>query len=210
MTNKKKNTTQAEKTFETLKRKYATEGEISRERLVALRDGDEDAYREVYLRFVEPLVNYLKIQTKSLEQSQDLAQEILANLWIKRERIDPDKSIKGFLFTVARQTAIDYRRRDKVRKIYPASDWLPEEMDEVEADDYIIARETELLVKLALNAMPPQRRRIFELSHNEELDNEEIARQLGISKTSVEKQISYARRELRELLKLVILLFISQ
>ena len=196
--------------FGTLRREYSPKGEVASEVLAALRDGDEEAYRTVYLQFAEPLVAFLHMLTRSQEQAEDLAQEILANLWIRRERIDPAKSIKGFLFTIARQTAIDYRRQTKARDIFSRLDWLPDTLSPGETDGYIIARETELIIKLALETMPPQRRRIFEMSKNEGLSNEEIARKLGIAKTSVDKQISYARRELREFIKLLILLFLAQ
>ena len=60
-----------------------------------------------------------------------------------------------------------------------------------------------------MNRMPKQRRTIFELFQQEGLSHDEIAGQLGISKETVYNQLSLARKELREIILVFVLLFWS-
>ena len=75
---------------------------------------------------------------------------------------------------------------------------LPEyELPDVDNRDLL------LLIQLAVEKMPGQRQRIFRMSREEGIANDEIARRLGISTRTVENQISRALSELRKLVTLI-------
>lgn len=63
------------------------------------------------------------------------------------------------------------------------------------------AREISLLVEVAVNEMPVQRRRIYILSREKGLSNSDIAEKLGISKKTVENQLSMALQELTYMIR---------
>lgn len=69
-------------------------------------------------------------------------------------------------------------------------------------EEVFFAREISLLVEIAVNEMPVQRRRIYILSREKGMSNSDIAEKLGISKKSVENQLSLALQELRKLISL--------
>ena len=187
------------KNLKSAREKYSPANDISTDVIEALKAGNQDAYRMVYLQFVNPLINFMQQIIKSKEAAEDLTQEILAGVWEHREKINIHTSFKGYLFTIARHTVSNYFR-DKRNANKVGLDGLSMETSSQSADDDLMLKETELLIKLAVNKMPKQRRTIFELS-NSGLSNEAIAQKLGINKTSVEKQISYARRELKDVIR---------
>ena len=79
---------------------------------------------------------------------------------------------------------------------------LPEyELPDVDNRDLL------LLIQLAVEKMPGQRQRIFRMSREEGIANDEIARRLGISTRTVENQISRALSELRKLVTLILFFF---
>lgn len=51
---------------------------------------------------------------------------------------------------------------------------------------------------MVVSEMPEQRQRIYRMNREQGLSNEEIADRLGISKRSVENQVSLALKEIRE------------
>ena len=55
--------------------------------------------------------------------------------------------------------------------------------------------------------MPPQRKKIYQLSREQGVKNEEIANQLHISKRTVENHLTLALIDIRNLLSLIISLF---
>ena len=53
------------------------------------------------------------------------------------------------------------------------------------------------MIEMVVSEMPKQRQLIYRLSKEQGLSNEEIASKLGISKRSVENQISMALKEIK-------------
>ena len=74
-------------------------------------------------------------------------------------------------------------------------------------DSAIDSRDLLLLIRMVVEKMPEQRRRIFRMSREEGLSNDQIAEQLSISRRTVENQISRALAELRKLVKLILFFF---
>lgn len=79
--------------------------------------------------------------------------------------------------------------------------------DNYSTDDPLIARDTKLMIDIAVENMPRIRRRVFEL-YREGYDNEQIARELDITKENTKKHLTRARQDIRELLTLL-LFFLS-
>ena len=65
-------------------------------------------------------------------------------------------------------------------------------------EDSIFAREINLLIEMVVSEMPKQRQLIYRMSREEGLSNNEIANMLGISKRSVENQLSLALKEIKQ------------
>lgn len=82
-------------------------------------------------------------------------------------------------------------------------------MEEADCSDEILfAKEISLLVEMTVCRMPSQRSRIYRMSRNEGIPNDEIAGKLGISKKTVENQLSLALQEIRRVISAFLLLFI--
>ena len=177
--------------------------------LEALREGDHDAFREVYLHYATPIRDFLALLTRSTDQAEEITQEVFVQVWEKRERINPSRSIKGYLYTIARNSALNLFEQQKVRSRYAASP-LSRPEDYYASDEILIADETRLLIEIAVSRMPEQRRRVFELSRHEELKSTEIAERLGISRHTVDNHLAAAKKDIRELLSLFLLLFVIQ
>ena len=68
-----------------------------------------------------------------------------------------------------------------------------------------VTEELALLIAVAVDRMPEQRRRVFSLSRYEELSNKEIAERLNLSVKTVERHMTAALSQLRRLLTLLAL-----
>jgi RNA polymerase sigma-70 factor (ECF subfamily) len=171
---------------------------VDRALLENLRDGDTTAFETLYGRYLRPVTNYLTAFTRSTDTGREIAQDVFVRLWERREGIDPDKNIVRYLFTMARNRALDLIEDEK----HYASEGV-EAQDQREdtlsfaADIEYIAHEAELIIDIAISLMPPQRRKIYELSRKEQMSNTQIAELMGISKNTVENHITTALNDLR-------------
>ena len=172
---------------------------ITPEILYALRNGEAEAYRVVYLHYITPIRDFLTPLLRSADDAEEMAQDILLNLWENRAKIDPEKNIKSYLFTIARNAALDHFRHKQVQQKY-AVEYQHHGEKDVSGDEILDAKESELLVRIVYSRMPPQRQKVFELSRWEGLTYEQIAQQLKISRKAVEYHISAALKEIKKIL----------
>ena len=59
---------------------------------------------------------------------------------------------------------------------------------------------------MVVENMPPQRQTIYKLSREEGLSNDQIAERLGLQKKTVENHLNLALGDIRNMLKILILL----
>jgi RNA polymerase sigma-70 factor (ECF subfamily) len=172
---------------------------ITPETLRALKEGNEQAFEAVYLRYVSSVRNFLSALVRSDEAGMELTQESFVALWERRENIDPEKNISGYLHTIAKNNALKFLNRRKNSNVEELSD-ADDTPNPAVADSLLVAGEMEILMDIAISEMPTKRRKIFELSRKDGLSNQEIADKLNISKNTVENHVTSALKNLRMVL----------
>ena len=86
-------------------------------------------------------------------------------------------------------------------------DSLPDQCANIASPhEEIVAKDTQLLIDMIVENMPPQRQTIYRMSREQHLKNEEIAQQLGLQKKTVENHLNLALKEIKKTLYLMILL----
>jgi RNA polymerase sigma-70 factor, ECF subfamily len=70
--------------------------------------GDEDAFAELYDHLAGPVYGLIRRVLRDPAQSQEVAQEVMVEVWRQATRYDATKgSVKGYVMTVAHRRAID-------------------------------------------------------------------------------------------------------
>ena len=159
-----------------------------------IRDSDSAAFKTLFHRYYEPLYCFLCQRLRSSEQAKDFIQEVFTRVWQTRERLDPQKSVKAYLYRIANNLVIDYFRKRASHKMYQSEQYhqLPFQNSFMD---------TELSVKAAVSELPEKLRTVFILSRHQSLTYNEIAEACQISVKTVESRMSQALRLLRNALK---------
>jgi len=178
-----------------------------RELSILLREGDKAAYTEIYQRYYRLLFVHSYKKLRNEEEAKDLIHELFASLWKKRDTIDFNGNLVGYLYISMRNRVLDYFSHKDVESKYITSLQHYIDIDNAKTDYRI--REKDLLefIKKEIQALPPKMKEVFELSRNEYLSHKEIGEKLDISEQTVSKHISNALRTLRVKLGASFLIF---
>lgn len=200
--------TPREKELKKYRSKYNNQDEVSKKTLAALRSGEEWAYNEVYTRFALPLKDFLTVLIKNEEDAKELNHDVFLSLWTGREKIVPEKGIKGFLFMRARNLAMNYFDHKKVKDKY--IDFCNRDMDyDFAPDQYMIGNETKILIDIALKGMTEQKRAIFKMKYEQGMTIDQIAMELNLSQSTVRNNLSIIVKSLRDIIAIYLILFLS-
>ena len=106
----------------------------------------------------------------------------------------------AFLFRIARNAVFRYIERSLLFKNYQSRQLSDDNSDLYEIESELNAKELELIIAIAVERMPSQRRKIYQMSREQGLSNENIARELNISKRTVENHLTQALADIRKIL----------
>ena len=172
-------------------------GETDKGLVILMKQGDKNAYREIYMRYYSRLCYYLLTFTDSREIAEDAAQEALIALWETREKLREDGSLSGFLHRVAYNEFANYFRKKKT--LEKTIDTLKAQAyQEFEEEDGELLERKIALLKSAIDELPDRCREIFLMCKQQKRSQKEVAEELGISPKTVENQVSKALKILRE------------
>ncbi|NMY02019.1 RNA polymerase sigma factor [Pseudomonas sp. WS 5059] len=139
------------------------------------------------------LRSFLHRQLRNPETAADLTQETYLRL-LRQPPRKPVLNLRGFIFKVARNLAIDHARSRQTReRLDEGTAYLYEVTGESPAlFDVVVAQQELAAMAHALHRLPTQCQEIFTLCRLQNLPHKEVALQLKVSVSTVEKQLAIA------------------
>ncbi len=166
------------------------------ESLDRLRGGIEDGFDAIFRAHYASLVGFAEFILKDRPAAEDVAQEVMLELWRRRSDVVLETSLRAYLLQAARNRALNQIRH---RKVVGTVDPLAvSPAPAPHADRLVLEEEMDLVVRRAVRELPDRCREVFELSRVHGLRYAEIARTLEISIKTVEAQMGRALRTIRE------------
>jgi RNA polymerase sigma factor (sigma-70 family) len=153
------------------------------------------------------LLRYLTRKLNSSEEAEDIAQNAYIRIQALKE-LPPMENSKAYLYQVASNLIIDQKRREKLHTRYMQGEVLKRqavgEFGAVDAESpealLVAQRELESMQEV-LNALPEKARRAFMMHRRDGLSYSDIANELGVTVSSVEKYILQALKHFRKRLQ---------
>ena len=165
-----------------------------------LRAGDPDAFDAVHACFNTRLFNFLARLSRRREVAEDLLEETWLRLVARARHLQPDTRLGPWLFTVARNLYVSYRRSRMLEDshsggfigLWPSGSVLPSPFD------VAVASEAERRIEAAIGALPVAYREALLLVVVEGLRSAEAADVCGISPEALRQRLKRARALLEQ------------
>lgn len=171
------------------------------ELLKSIANSELDAFRCLYDHYLQKVYAYSYFLTRSSEQAEDLTQELFAKIWIKRTELKSIENFDAWLTTLVRNSAYNYLKRNAVEQKALRKIQVSQHLESLSVEDSLINKEYSKIYQEAINQLPPQQKKVFLLSRNEGLKQEEIASNLGISLNTVKNHMKAALFSIRTYMK---------
>ncbi|SHG08903.1 RNA polymerase sigma factor [Pedobacter caeni] len=151
--------------------------------------GEESAFAELYDRYSGPIYHYIKKFVHSTDLSEDLCQEIFIKIWQGKSKLSEVRSIKAYLFIMARNHTLNSLKR-AMRSDVAIAEVLNSFVEERnETEEGLLSKEYHEYLEKALDALPARTREIFRLCRQQGKSYEEVATALGISRNAVKNHM---------------------
>ncbi|MCE5347364.1 MAG: RNA polymerase sigma-70 factor [Bacteroidales bacterium] len=132
------------------------------------------------------------------DASEDLVQDFFVSLWIEASNLEIRSSLKSYLFTSVKNKCFDYLKHQKVTEKYKEFFLLSATSENNPTEQYFAESELRQFIQKSMEKLSPRCQEIFKLSRLKGLSNQEISDKLGITKRTVELQISNSLKILRK------------
>lgn len=163
-----------------------------KELIVEIKNDNRNAFQTLFYTYYKKLLDFSLYRTKDLETSKDLVQDVFTNVWNTREKLDPEKSIKSYLYKILTNQIINISKHSSSKTI-PLNDSIGYSSNFDNS-----ANENEIDLFNAIEELPPKLKTVFMLSRIEGFKYSEIAEICEISVKAVEKRMTKALKLLRK------------
>jgi len=167
--------------------------------------GDERAFATLVDRYQDPLLGYIHGMLKDGEQSSDVLQQVLLQLYISLPTINTHMRLKGWLFRVAHNRCVDeLRKRNRRNEVCFSTlerERTEEELLRVERiadsqplpEEVAVQQELHDRLRRAIDVLPPTFRRVVHLRCWRNLSFAEIGHLLKMPETTAKTYFYRAR-----------------
>ena len=175
----------------------------------AAKDGDEDAFSQLYEKYRERVYRIAYRHVRDKEKALDLTQDAFIKAFQSLQRFREDSSFYTWLFRITYNSCIDHLRSAKNKRLGEINEEimnqerLPNMNRSIEQRPAEVAEENELRERLdeALEQLPEAQRSVFVMHVMEQLQYKEIAEVMDCSIGTVMSRLHYARQKLQGILK---------
>lgn len=174
----------------------------------AMSADETNALQTIYGVHRGELLRFLLARTGDRAEAEDLLQELW--LRVRQHQAGPVANGRAYLYRMAQNLIVD-RLRERQRRMARERRWSDQATDftaagtepvdrQRNAEEEMLAREEVATLVSAVSNLPEGARRVFEMHKLQGLSHSQIAEQLSISKSGVEKHMAVAMKYLRRAL----------
>lgn len=163
-----------------------------------LQENDPLAWRQIINLYSDRLYAYAMSLSSDHDVASDIVQQVFISLFESKDRLDPQYSLKSFLYRSTYNLFVDNYRKKKSMSILHEQYYHMLEQFVTNTDEEDFLKKVNILNDL-IETLPLKTKEVFTLSKHNGLTNLEISEILDISVKTVEGHITRAFKLLRKM-----------
>ncbi len=171
-------------------------------------EGNELAFQLLFEQYYQRMLSFVYSLVKSSFAAEEIVQEAFIRLWENRDLLADVRKPDDYIFIIVRNHALNYLRQLAKEQKQRVQLWECVKQQAVYTAEPFEEQEAEQLWQKILAKLSPQKQKIFRLSRDMGLTQQEIATQLKLSKNTIKNQIVDSLKVVKEHLKHSYLLFL--
>ncbi|MGM9474814.1 RNA polymerase sigma factor [Pedobacter sp. GSP4] len=172
-------------------------GDKERQLIDKIVDGDEQAFSVLFFKYLPVLQIFATKFTKSDDAAEEIIQDAFLRIWLNRDKLAAVENVKAYLYKYVSNECLTYlRKKLKEDKMVNAFTAKQPDSDNSTAD-VVHLNEITKIVTVAVEKLPEQRKKIYQLSRRDGKTIPEIAEILNISQSTVKNALVIALKSIR-------------
>ncbi len=156
--------------------------------------GDENGLVEVIREYKDGLILYLNTFTNDIFIAEELAMDTFVKIGMKKLKDKKYASFKTWLYTIGKNLAIDYLRKNSKKNI-PINDKIIYNESILET---ILKDERKIIIQKAMNNLKTEYKQVLWLSYFEKFSNNEISTIMNKKVHNIETLLYRAKQSLKK------------
>jgi RNA polymerase sigma-70 factor (ECF subfamily) len=175
------------------------------ELMLRVKQGDEDAFRQIVELYHKPIHGLCFRYLKNQEDAEEIAQDVFIRLYERADKYEARAKLTTYLYRIAVNLSLN-RIRDRKLKRFVSLDFFrgitldnnPVSADTSDPDSLLEQKEKQRTIRQAIDTLPPNQRTAVILKRFQELSYEEIAQVMQCSLSAVESLLHRAKQNLQK------------
>ncbi len=173
---------------------------------------ETEAFESLLARYTPMLTAHIARIVRDDAAAQDLVQEVFLRVWTRAAQWDGRGAVKGWLYRIATNLSLNHlrsvRRRPQQPLEMPAGDLSDDEESLVPGwmidasaltpEAQLEAVEQQKLLGRLIDDLPPEKREVFRMVYDDEMDLHSVASALGVPEGTVKSRLYHSRKRLAD------------
>jgi len=171
--------------------------EEQRTTLLKVAEGDQAAFKTLYLFFHPKLLHFATAMVKTREAGEEIVEDVFIKIWRNRENLPQVKNIRVYLYSAVKNTALNYISKKARESVVQPFDNIDIDIKECQDPEKIlITAEMFSRLQKAVECLAPRCKMIFKLIRQDGLKYREVAEILNISVNTIDAQMAIAVKKI--------------
>lgn len=176
-----------------------TDRRINELKYQVARYEDEAAYKSLFFLLFPSLQNFAYSIVKSRVLAEEIASDMLLEVWIRRHKLMEVENLKLYLFVSVKNASVARLRQENKLSGFSLDNLKVEFVSEYcDPGQFTELHELEQTIARAVKQLPPSCQLIYKLAKEDRLRYKEIAQLLDLSVKTIDNQLSIALKKIAE------------